>query len=517
MQFFKQNNELTHAPEKYKLVSENTFINKPVSDKPLPTFEKSRESLPQPIWDSHESYIDCYWKTWEMAFNNLRKPVDGTGFVSDYIDTAFNGCIFMWDSAFMLMFGKYGDRVFKFQETLDNFYSHQHRDGFICREIEEDTGLDHFTRFDPSATGPEVMPWCEWEYYLNFGDKDRLEKVFPPLMAYHRWMAEFHTWPDGTYFSSGWGCGMDNLPRMMPGYCVSFTHGHMIWADACLQALFSCNILIDMAKVLGRTEFIAELEAERDNLNRVINQKLWDNKTSFYYDLWKNGEFNNVKHIGAYWALISKCASDEQAQRLISHLEDEKEFNAPVGVPSLSKDHPLYKKNGDYWCGGVWPPTNYMILKGLDRYGEFSLSHKTAVKFLDAVVSVFERDATVYENYAPEFAENGLPIKGDPSCKDFVGWTGLVPISIMFEYVFGIKPDAANKKIVWDVNLLEKHGIEKYPFGNDGELTLICNARKCADDKPEILFTSNVPVELEIIWGSKNNKKRLILKNEFIS
>jgi hypothetical protein len=164
------------------------------------------------------------------------------------------------------MFGKYAGKIFRFQETLDNLYSHQHRDGFICREIEEETGRDRFTRHDPSATGPEVMPWCEWEYYLHFGDKERLAKVFPPLMAYRRWMAEHHTWPDGTCFSSGWGCGMDNLPRQMPGYLPEFSHGHMIWVDACMQALYSCQVLIGMAKVLGREEFIAELAAERDHL-----------------------------------------------------------------------------------------------------------------------------------------------------------------------------------------------------------------------------------------------------------
>jgi hypothetical protein len=85
-------------------------------------------------------------------------------------------------------------------------------------------------------------------------------------MAYRRWMAEHHTWPDGTYISSGWGCGMDNLPRQMPGYLPEFSHGHMIWADACMQALNSFHILIEMAKVLGREEFIAELAAERDHL-----------------------------------------------------------------------------------------------------------------------------------------------------------------------------------------------------------------------------------------------------------
>lgn len=210
-------------------------------------------------------------------------------------------------------------------------------------------------------------------------------------MAYHRWMAEFHTWPDGTYFSSGYGYGMDNLPRVMLGYSVTFIHSHMVWSDACLQELNICNVLINMAKVIGRTEFIPELEAERDNLNRVINEKLWDSNTGFYYDLRKNGEHNNVKHIGAYRALISQCASEEQASLLISHLKNENEFDSPIGIPALSKDHPLYDKTGGYWRGGVWAPTNYMVLKGLDKYEKYSLSHKIGTKLLDSVVSDFER------------------------------------------------------------------------------------------------------------------------------
>lgn len=52
-----------------------------------------------------------------------------SGFVSNYIDAAFDGNVFMWDSVFMLMFGKYGARSFDFQGTLDNFYSHQYQDG----------------------------------------------------------------------------------------------------------------------------------------------------------------------------------------------------------------------------------------------------------------------------------------------------------------------------------------------------------------------------------------------------
>jgi len=510
MDFFKQNAELTIAKE--ELTSENVFLEMALEDKELPMFEESKELLPNPIWEKHEDYIRCYWETWKLAFGNLRKPIEGTGFVSNFIDTAFNDCLFMWDSAFILMFGKYAERIFRFQNTLDNFYSHQHRDGYICREIIEETGHDKFTRFDPSATGPEVLAWCEWEYYKNFGNKDRLAKVFPPLMAYHRWMAEHHTWPDGTYFSSGWGCGMDNIPRQLPGYSGEFSHGHMIWVDACMQALNDAHVLIEMAKALGREEVLEELCEESELLEKVINEKLWDEESGFYYDRWKDGRFNGVRHVGAFWALIAQCTSPERAERLIAYLQDEKEFKTPHRVPALSKSSEYYSAEGNYWCGGVWAPTTYMVLKGLDKYGKHALAHEIGMEHLYAVVEVFKRYGTVFENYAPEFIHDGKPEKGKPARADFVGWTGLVPISVMFEYVFGIKPDADKRRIRWDVNLLEKHGIEKYPFGVEGELTLICEARNDVNEKPQITFVSNIPVELEVVWGAEGREQSMVVQ-----
>ena len=157
MDFFKQNDEITLPPQPVPLVAENYFITKEPDTTPLPTFEDSKAKLPIPTWDGHDDYIRCYWRAWELAFGNLGSPIPGTGFVSNFIDTAFNGCVFMWDTSFILMFGKYADRIFNFQGTLDNLYSHQHKDGYICREIEEATGRDHFTRFDPASTGPDIM------------------------------------------------------------------------------------------------------------------------------------------------------------------------------------------------------------------------------------------------------------------------------------------------------------------------------------------------------------------------
>ncbi len=513
LDFFKQNAEFTH--EENPLVDENVFIKRKEcpEDSPVPTFDEARDRLPVPHWDGHEDYVNCYWKAWEIGFKNVLKIVPNTGFVSNFIDTAFNGCIFMWDSSFMLMFGKYADRIFKFQKTLDNFYSHQHIDGFICREIEEWTGKDHFTRHDPSATGPDIMTWCEWEYYLNFGDKERLGEVFIPLMAYHRWMRENHTWRDGTYFSTGWGCGMDNIRRVEPCYSRMYSHGHAVWVDACMQELNNCNILIEIARIVGREEFIPELCEERDLLKKAINEKLWDEETGFYYDLWRGDRKSMVKHIGAYWGLLAGCADEDRAEKLIAHLENENEFKTPNRVPALSGDMEEYHPDGGYWRGGVWPPTNYMVLKGLDKYGKFDLSHEIACDYLYSVIEVYKQTDTLFENYAPEFVNGGKPWKGEPAKPNFVGWSGLGPISILFEYVFGIKSDAQNNKITWHVNLLERHGIEKYPFGTEGTLTLMCEARESRNDIPKITVDTNVPVTVEVIYGEKGNKNSFVIES----
>ena len=510
---FRQNNEKSYYEE--RLVSENTFIGSEMNLTVLPRFGEIVNKLPEPLWEGRQKHIECYWKAWEIAFSNLRLPKEGTGFVAPYIDPAFNGCIFMWDSVFMLMFGKYADRIFKFQKTLDNFYSHQHKDGYICRQIDENSGDDTYTRHDPSSTGPEVMPWCEWDYYMNFGDRERLKRVFPCLLAYHRWMKEHFTWRDGTYFSSGYGCGMDNSPRLQEGYHEWFSNGHMVWADSCMQELLSCNTLIRMAKEIGRGEFTEELSAESAHLFKVINETLWDEETNFYYDLWKNGELNGVKHIGSYWALLAKCVPEERADSFIAHLENEKEFKTDHRIPSLSKDSKGFDEKGRYWRGSVWSPTNYTVLKGLDGYGKYSLSHRIALNHLDAVVKVFETENTLFENYAPVF-KDGKPQRGNWSNSDFVGWTGLSPISILFEFVFGIKPDVPNNRIVWNVNLTERHGIEKYPFGKDGELSLICNKRSSTSEKPEIIAKSNIPVSLEIVWNNGAERETISLQRQSV-
>ncbi len=487
-----------HYDDRYvdePLVKENRFIG----GEPDRSFPKNlpecRDLLPEPFWEGHETAIDCYWKAWDLAFRNLTRVQTGNGFVAPYIDTAFNDCLFMWDSAFIVMFARYGARAFDFQRTLDNFYAKQHGDGFISRELREWDGLDRFHRFDPVSTGPDILGWCEWEYFLSFGDRKRLAEVFGPLLAYHRWMRRYRTWPDGSYWSSGWGCGMDNQPRVPEGYDERWEHGHMSWIDATAQAALSARVLVEMANVLGRSADVAAECSETKQLADYINHNMWNETTRFYADRLRDGTVVATRTVGAYWALLAGVVAPERLSAFVAHLDDEESFKRPHRVPSLPADDPAYNPRGEYWRGSVWPPTNYMILRGLTASGFDDLAAQIGFNHHENVVETFVKTGTVWENYAPEAAGRGSESRGD-----FVGWGGLGPIAVFFEYVIGLRPDVADNRLVWDVRQRDAHGVRRYPFGAEGVVDLSAAKRSKPSEKPRIDITSNVAFTLEVRW-----------------
>ncbi len=485
------------------LVRENPFIGRK-PDRSFPkNFHESRELLPEPFWHGRDDTIECYWKTWELAFRNLKQVHVGNGFVAPYIDTAFNDCLFMWDSAFIMMFCRYGRQAFDFQRTLDNFYAKQHPDGFISREIQEWDGQDRFHRHDPVSTGPNVLAWCEWEHFKNVGDRKRLSEVFAPLLAFHRWMRKYRTWQDGSYWSCGWGCGMDNQPRQLKGYNEVTDHGHLSWIDATAQAVLSARMLVAMAEALGRASETTAEKQEAKHLGSLINRQMWNAKKRFYTDRLRDGAQSTTMTVGAFWTLLAAVVPSEKLSEFVAHLDDERTFNRPHRVPSLSADHPAYNGKGEYWRGSVWPPTNYMTLRGLTANGFDDLAAAIARNHHDNVVEVFNKTGTLWENYAPEMAERGSESKGD-----FVGWGGLGPIAVLFEYVFGLRPEVPGKRLVWDVRLTEEHGVKRYPFGRDGLLDLRVSARKTPSAKPKVTVSSSVPLTLELRWsgGSEASK-----------
>ncbi|MDR2804136.1 MAG: glycoside hydrolase [Dysgonamonadaceae bacterium] len=486
----------TNIPNKY--VKENTFTGRQPDTTRPPAFDEIKSLLPIPAWDAQPEVIESYWRMWELQFAHLHQVTPQNRFISPYLEPPFNGNIYMWDACFMTMFGRYGHRAFNFQASLDNFYCNQHEDGYICRSISMTDGSDHIKdKFDPSSTGPNLMPWSEWDCFVNFNDTNRLKEVFPPLLAYYRWYRTNRTWQDGSYFSSGWGSGMDNQPRLPKGeeFDPRFSTGFLSWIDITLQQIFVGKIMLQVADVLDRKKEVHDIETEIRKLSAYVQLYMWDDESAFYYDRYRDGTLNYVKSIAAFWSLLAGVVTPENAGKFIAHLDNPEEFKRVHRVPTLSADHPEYNPDHGYWNGPVWAPTNYMVLKGLTKYGKDSLAHEIAVNHVLNVAKVFAQTGTFWENYTTDHI-------GGTAMKNFLDWNGLIPINNLFEYIFGIRPNVPDNTLLIDVRLTDEYGIKQYPFGKNGLLDIQCGKRSKITDKPTVTVQSNVPLKLIVKWQS---------------
>ncbi len=490
-----------HFTNPRALVEENHFRSAAPSAAPLLSFAEARKLLPQPYWDEHEDAIACWWKAWELAWQHILPATPESGFLRDYIDTAFNGHLFLWDSVFILLFGRYGSHAFNFQQTLDNFYAKQHDDGFICRELRPAADGEVFSPHDPASTGPNIAAWGEWDYFLNSGDEGRLVQVFPVLLAYHRWLRRYRTWPDGSYFQSGLASGMDNQPVDGSGDDVHVEYRHLSRIDANAQALLSAKTLWTMAGQLGRLEEVQPERQEAATLQQLIIENAWNPEDGFFYNWHGRHGRSPLKSAGAYWLLLSDAVPAGQLPRFIAALSDPATFNRPHRVPCLARDNPSYQENGSYWRGGVWAAINYMILRGLTQTGFDELAHDIARNHHDMVIKVFKETGTLWEFYAPETAAHGFRHDGKPAVKDMVGWTGLSPIAVLLEYRFGLRPDVPNGRLLWDIREQDAFGVTRYPFGAEGLLDLHCAARDDMLEKPVITVSGNCSLELLVRWA----------------
>lgn len=180
-----------------------------------------------------------------------------------------------------------------------------------------------------------------------------------------------------------------------------------------------------------------------EELKNAINEHCWDEKDGFYYSCDINlvpidpdrklhsgcpRHWNTlIQRIGCWsgflpmWAGI---ATPEQAERMVKeNYLDERTFNSPSGVRSLSKLEKMYRiaesTNPSCWHGPVWGISNYMVFKGLLNYGYTDLAEELADKTIMMFGKDIEENNAMHEYYDPETGKGVYN-------KDFLSWNMLV-------------------------------------------------------------------------------------------
>ena len=175
-------------------------------------------------------------------------------------------------------------------------------------------------------------------------------------------------------------------------------------------------------------EDVTTYQAEADHLKTAVQTYCYDEKDGFYYSV----DLNllpidpNGKHVGCprHWdcliqrigvwsgfmAMWSGIATPEQAKRMVEeNLLDEKGFWAPFGVRTLSKYEKMYRivasGNPSCWLGPIWGISNYMVFRGLVKYGFDDVARELANKTISMFTADIDKTGVLHEYYDPESGE----------------------------------------------------------------------------------------------------------------
>ncbi|MDR1809416.1 MAG: T9SS type A sorting domain-containing protein, partial [Prevotella sp.] len=195
----------------------------------------------------------------------------------------------------------------------------------------------------------------------------------------------------------------------------------------------------------------------------------------------------------------------------------------PIPFPTLAKSHSEFVETGGYWLGAVWAPTNYATIKGLQRVGADEFAKEASEKYIEGLYQVYLTTGTLWENYASEiingnFKQGTNEANPPADCrKDFVGWTGLAPISILIENVLGFRLNGADKVLTYDLRRTDRHGIENLRMA-DITTSIIADDRtgENASNPVHITVTADKPYTLKVIFEGEEHVYNIVAGTQVI-
>ena len=310
---------------------------------------------------------------------------------------------------------------------------------------------------NPEGIGIPIFAWAEFNLYHKSANKRRIKEVMPVLQRYMDWIERTFKQPNGLYSVPFQFSTMFNSPRKGAFYPVDFN---------CCMAI-NASYMSALGDILNDKDLSFKYKKMYFSLKTRINSLMWDNDTGFYYDLDKDEKRLTQKTIAGFWPLLAELPNADRADVLIEHLSNPDTFGTDHPFPTLSADSPEFKESGEGFLGSVFPPFNFMVIKGLERYQRYAFARECAIRHLYYILEALsplnsKEKGDLYEAYLPT-KEGPAQLKNTPDFprKRFLHFTGLSTIALMIENVIGLSISLPRKTVDWVIPNLEIMGIEK--------------------------------------------------------
>ncbi|MCR4675743.1 MAG: hypothetical protein K5634_00760 [Sphaerochaetaceae bacterium] len=416
----------------------------------------NKEAIPSIIFYDQD-FVDLYNRSW-VWIDELWKQgplAEGTQVPAGYVSHEGQKTLNLFDTCLSSLFLCYSNQVYSPFEAVDFFYSKQEENGAIRCDYGLEDGKPVFTDSNPQGVCMPLLPYVEFMFYHKIGNKKRLKEVVPCLEAYFDWLKAEYQMENGLFSVPVSACMSGGLPRSQAVYQLDF------------NTLVAINALAfsDIGDILNDKELSFKYKKLYFMIKTRINGLMWDPETSFYYDLDADGNRLPLKLLSAFWTLLAEIPNDEKAALMIEKLRDPAFFGTENPFPNVSADSPCFSENAENMCGAVVPFNTYLVVKGLEKYGERVFARECSIRniyfMLDTLNPDEDKQGDVWEAYLP--SREGAPAAGEDGFprKKFLPQVCLMTITLMIEDVIGLDVSLPRKTVNWTVPSLEVMGIDK--------------------------------------------------------
>ena len=342
--------------------------------------------------------------------------------------------MWLWDSVFHAAGIRHLD-VKLARDILSAMLECAREDGFIPLDATPDS-INGLTQPPVLALGVKLVQEKE-------ADKEWLKACYPYLKGYIEWnLKNRDTNGSGLvewYIEANENCrsgesGMDNSPRFDTATQLEATDFNAFLS-------LECEILAEFAQELDLSDDAAMWRERHEKLNSLINERLWNNNEKFYFDYdIDHNKMSEVMASSGFLPLICGAPSQDQAAQIAAHLENSETFKTAFPIPSISvSSGQFYSK--DMWRGPVWINVNWLVARGLQRYGFDQAANKLIEQTMTKIEEMYLKYGVFFEFYddrnevdPPQLLRKG---KNEPDTfhqafHDF-GWTGTLYIDFVFE------------------------------------------------------------------------------------
>lgn len=344
--------------------------------------------------------------------------------------------IFCWDNFFM-----------GYMLALDNPALGRANAAAILNEVKElgfvPNGAMGNGRKSFDRSQPPVGSLCIREIYRLDPQKWFLEDSFENLLRWNRWWMKNRlndgllSWGSNSYdnrwdmnginelLGAALESGLDNSPMYADGV-VEFLKekGIMELWDVGLNSLYlyDCEALADIASILEKKEEETELRERADAFRSKISS-LWNEELGIYCNYRTDRkDFSTVLTPCNFYPMLTGVPTQEQFERMMrDHFFNPEEFYGEWILPSVSRNHPMYRENS-YWRGRIWAPTNFLVYLGLRNYGKSEARDCLVRQSVKIFMQEWLEHGHVHENYN---ADNGYGDDVQNSDRNYP-WGGLM-------------------------------------------------------------------------------------------